>query len=238
MKVARRTIGNLARRLQVGLRTRLEIILDWTACGEFQILSALIGLEGRAVPVLQWSVRKWEFRTSQNAFEYEMLRCLRRLIPRAQPTTIVADRGFGRTELFRFLDELGFGYCIRIKGDAWTEFAGYAGPLKAYPVQVGQTFKLASVRSHKRQRYALKLVINCARITGTVSTWLLATNLPDQARCIVDVYRRRFWCEEAFRDQKQAFKLEAVRVTTAERLDNLLLALALVFFILACIGRA
>jgi hypothetical protein len=31
------------------------------------------------------------------------------------------------------------------------------------------------------------------------STWLLATNLPDQARSIVEVYRRRVWCEEAFR---------------------------------------
>jgi hypothetical protein len=224
MKVARRTIGTLSRRLQVGPRKRLELILDWTSCGEFQILEALIGIEGRAVPVLQWSVHKWAFRKSQNAFEYEMLRCLRRVIPRAQPTTIVADRGFGRTALFRVLTEL------------WVEFAGHAGPLTHYPVRVGQTFKLARVRYHKRERYALKLVVTCARIKGTASTWLLATNLPDQAGCIVDVYRRRFWCEEAFRDQKQAFRLEAVRVTTAERLDNLLLALAIVFFILALIG--
>jgi hypothetical protein len=236
MKVARRTIHSLSRRLRVGPRKRLEIILDWTSCGQFQILSALIGIEGRAVPVLQWSIRKWEFRKSQNAFEYQMLRALRRCVPRSQPTTIVADRGFGRTELFRFLDALGFCYCIRIKGDAWVEFAGHAGPLKDYAVGVGQTFKLARVRYHKTQRYELKLVINCARIEGKASTWLLATNLPDQARSIVDVYRRRFWCEEAFRDQKQAFSLEAVRVTTAERLDNLLLALAIVFFILAIIG--
>jgi DDE family transposase len=236
MKVARRTIHSLSRRLRVGPRTRLEIILDWTSCGEFQILSALIGIQGRAVPVLQWSVRTWEFRKSQNAFEYQMLRCVRRCVPHSQPATIVADRGFGRTELFRFLDALGFGYCIRIKGDAWAEFTGHAGPLKDYPVTVGQTFKLPRVRYHKKQRYELKLVLTCARIEGTASTWLLATNLPDQARCIVDLYRRRFWCEEAFRDLKQAFRLEAVRVKTAERLDNLLLVLSIVFFILAIIG--
>ena len=236
MKVARRTIHNLSRRLRLGPRKRLEIILDWTSCGEFQILEALIGIHGRAVPILQWSVRKWEFRTSQNAFEYQLLRALRRCVPRNQPTTIVADRGFGRTQLFRFLEELGFFYCIRVKGDAWAEFSEHAGPLRDYAVAVGQTFKLSRVRYHKRQRYALKLVLNCARIEGTASTWLLATNLPDQARCIVDVYRRRFWCEEAFRDQKQAFNLEAVRVKSAERLDNLLLALAIVFFLLAIIG--
>jgi transposase len=56
------------------------------------------------------------------------------------------------------------------------------------------------------------------------------------ARQIVNIYRRRFWCEESFRDLKQEFELEAVRVTKASRLENLLLALAIVLLILAVIG--
>jgi hypothetical protein len=234
--IARRQLHALRRRLRLGPRTPLEIILDWTSVGPFQVLSALIGVEGRAVPVLQWSIRKWAFDTSQNAFEYEMLRCLRRILPRSSQSVIVADRGFGRTELFRFLDELGFLYCIRVKGDAWVTFSGYEGALKDYEVRVGQTFKLAPVRYHKRQGYELRLAITCARLKGKASTWLLATNLRATARQIVDVYRRRFWCEETFRDQKQAFKLEAVRVASAEHLDNLLLALGIVFYLLMVLG--
>ena len=235
-KVARRTIHNLCRRQRVSPHKPLEIIVDWTSVGPFQVLSALIGIEGRAVPVLQWSVRKWEFTKSQNAFEYEMLRCLRRCIPPSMRAVIVADRGFGRTELFKFLQELGFFYCIRVKGDAWVEFGGYSGALKAYAVRVGQTFKLTRVRYHKQQRYELKLAINCIQINGKPSTWLLATNLPQTASQIVAIYRRRFWCEESFKDQKQAFKLEKVRLKSAEHLDNLLLALAIAFFLLALIG--
>ena len=194
-KVARRTIHQLRRRLRLRPHRPLEIILDWTSVGDFQLLSALVGVQGRAVPVLQWSVRKWEFRKSQNAFEYDLLRALRRIIPRSEPTAIVADRGFGRTELFRFLDEIGFLYCVRVKGDAWVRFSGYEGALKDYPVQVGQTYKLSRVAYHKRQHYALKLVVNCARVDGKARTWLLATNLRETARELVDIYRRRFWCE-------------------------------------------
>jgi hypothetical protein len=235
-QVARRKIRHLRRRLRLQPHQPLEIIVDWTSVGDFQLLSALVGVAGRAVPVLQWSVRKWEFRKSQNAFEYEMLRALRRVIARSEPVVIVADRGFGRTELFRFLDEIGFLYCIRIKGDAWVRFARYEGALKDYPVHVGQTYKLSRVAYHKRQQYALKLVLTCARIKGKASTWLLATNTRETARHLVDIYRRRFWCEEDFRDLKQAFAIEAVRVKTAEHLDVLLMALAIVVYLLAVLG--
>jgi hypothetical protein len=42
--------------------------------------------------------------------------------------------------------------------------------------------------------------------------------------------------EEDFRDLKQAFKLEAVRVKAAEHLDVLLMALAIVIYLLAVLG--
>jgi hypothetical protein len=64
----------------------------------------------------------------------------------------------------------------------------------------------------------------------------LATDLGLTARQIVDLYRRRFWCEESFRDQKQEFALEQVRVKQAGRLENLLLALAIALLLLAIVG--
>ena len=108
--------------------------------------------------------------------------------------------------------------------------------MRDYRLCVGQTFKLKEVLIHKTKRYPIKLVCNCARIEGKVSSWLLATNLPLTARQIVEIYRRRFWCEESFRDQKQEFELEGVRVKQARRLENLLMALAIVLLILAVIG--
>jgi len=101
---------------------------------------------------------------------------------------------------------------------------------------VGQTFKLSPVLDHKTNRHRLKLALTCAPIKGKISSWLLATDLPLSAHQIVDIYRRRFWCQESFRDPKQEFQLESVRVQLARRLENLWLALAIVFLILAVSG--
>ena len=235
--VAARVIHQLERRLQLKPRQSLEVILDWTWVGPFLVLSALIGIGGRAVPVLQWVVAQGQLKSSQNKIEEEFLRSLRRSIARARSVIIVADRGFGRTSLFEFLPTLNFHYVIRVKGDVWIECPGYQGLLKTYPLSQGQTFKLSSVLYNQRRRLPLKLALTCARIKGKLSSWLLATDLPLSARQIVDIYRRRFWCEESFRDQKQEFGLEGVRVTLARRLENLLVALAIVFLLVAVIGQ-
>jgi hypothetical protein len=235
--VAARLIHQLERRLRLKAGQSLEVIIDWTSVGAYQVLSALIGVGGRAVPVLQWVVAKGDLKSSQNKLEEEFLTSLRRCIARSRPVVSVADRGWGRTSLFQFLPSLNFHYVIRVKGDVWIECRGYQGLLKQYPLLLGQTFKLTPVRYHKRQRLELKLALTCARIKAKVSAWLLATDLPLSARQLVDIYRRHFWCEESFRDQKQEFDLQGVRVTLARRLENLLLALAIVFLLLAVIGQ-
>lgn len=234
--VARRLINQLRRRLQLKLNQPLEIIIDWTSVNRFQLLSAFIPVEGRAVPLLQLVVKKWEFKLSQNSFEEEFIQSLRRCIPESSKAVIVADRGFRRTDLLKFINDLGLGYVIRLKADVWIESSGYSGKLGDYPLSLGQTFKVSNLLIHKQKRYPIKLVFNCAKIEGKVSTWLLATNLGLSAKQIVSIYRRRFWCEESFRDQKQEFELEKVRVKEARRLENLLIALAIVFMIIAVIG--
>jgi hypothetical protein len=234
--VARRLVNQLLRRLALKPLEWLEIIIDWTSVNGFQVLSALIPVEGRAVPILQMAVKKWEFKISQNSFEDEFVQSLRRCIPRGVKAVIVADRGFRRTDFLRFIESLDLGYVIRMKSDVWIECSDYSGKLGDYPLSLGQTFKVNNVLIHKQKRHPIKMVLNCAKIEGKVSSWLLATNLPLSARQIVNIYRRRFWCEESFRDQKQEFEMEGVRVKEARRLENLLLALAIVFLILAVIG--
>lgn len=234
--VARRMIRQLHHRLQLKPTQPLEIIIDWTSVHPFQVLSALVPVEGRAVPVLQWAIEKSKLKAYQNTYEMLFISSLRRCLPRTWKVVIVADRGFQRAEFLQFLKQQGLSFVVRVKGDACIECGKYSGKLKDYPLSVGQCFKLRDVIYHKTKRYRMKLVLNCARIKGKVSSWLLATDLALSGRQIVNIYRRRFWCEESFRDQKQEFELERVRVKQAKRLENLLLALAIVLLILAVIG--
>ena len=234
--VASRLLRQLHHRLKLKPKQYLEVIVDWTSVWPYQVLAALVPLEGRAVPVFEWAVEQWDFQSSQNAYEEQFIRSLRRSIPKTWKVVIVADRGFQRVDFLRCLQQHGFSFVVRVKGDAWVECRGYAGPLRDYPLRVGQCFKLSPCTYHKSKRHPLKLALNCACIEGKVSSWLLATDLGLTARQIVALYRRRFWCEESFRDQKQEFALEQVRVKQAGRLENLLLALSIVLLILAVIG--
>lgn len=234
--LARRLIRQLHHRLQLKAKDHLEVIIDWTSVHPFQVLSALIPVDGRAVPVLQWAIEKSALKAYQNTYEMLFIASLRRCLPKAWRVVIVADRGFQRAEFLQFLKRQGLSFIIRVKGDAFIKRGRYEGKLRDYPLAVGQCFKLSDVVYHKSKRYPMKVVLNCARIKGKVSSWLLATDLGLSARQIVAIYRRRFWCEESFRDQKQEFELEGVRVTKAARLENLLLALAIVLLILAVIG--
>jgi hypothetical protein len=222
--------------LQIKPKDYLEIIIDWTSVHPFRVLSALIPLEGRAVPVLQWAIEKTLLKAYQNTYETLFIALLRRCVPKKWKVIIVADRGFQRADFLSYLKKEGFHFIIRVKGDAWVECSRYSGKLRDYPLGVGQCFKLPRVCYHKTKRYPVKLVLNCARIKGKVSSWLLATDSGLSARRVVNIYRRRFWCEESFRDQKEEFELERVRVTKGARLENLLVALAIVLLIIAVIG--
>lgn len=234
--VARRLLRQLHHRLESQPKQYLEIILDWTTVWPYVVLEALIPLDGRAVPVLSWAAVRGSLTCRQNTLEMEFLASLRRAIPKRWRVVIVADRGFQRTDLLRYIRGLGFSFVIRVKGDAWIKSGRFEGKLRDYPLSTGQRFKLPDVVYHKSKRYGLKVVLNCEKIKGKKCSWMLATDLGLSAGQVVKIYERRFWCEESFRDQKQEFELEAVRVKRAERLENLLLALAIVVMILAIIA--
>jgi hypothetical protein len=235
--VARRILRQLHHRLQIKPTQPLEIIIDWTTVWPFQVLEALIPLDGRAVPVLSWAAQTGSLKCRQNTFEMDFLASLRRCLPKQWRVVIVADRGFHRTELLRYIKGLGLSFVIRVKGDAWIKSGKYEGKLRDYPLSTGQRFKLRDVIYHKTKKCPMKLVLNCEKIEGKVCSWLLATDLGLSAGQVVKIYERRFWCEESFRDQKQEFELEKVRVKQAARLENLLLALAIVLMILAVIAQ-
>lgn len=234
--VARRLIRQLHHRLQIKPKDYLEVIIDWTSCQPFMILSALVPVSGRAVPVLQWAIEKSSLKAYQNTYEMLFIASLRRCVEKRWRVIVVADRGFQRADFLDYLKQQGFHFVIRVKGDAWIECGRYGGKLRDYTLSVGQCFKLRDVCYHKTKRYRMKVVLNSARIKGKECSWLLATDLGLTARQVVNIYRRRFWCEESFRDLKQEFELESVRVTKAARLENLLVALAIVVLMIAVIG--
>ena len=89
-------------------RAKLLVSLDWVDIRPFHCLVLAARLRGRALPLL-WAVYRHEdVYRSPNNLEYGLLRAFRSMVPASTSVTILADRGFGRTEMARVCQALAF----------------------------------------------------------------------------------------------------------------------------------
>ena len=219
----------------------LLIALDWTDIRNFHTLMAAAVMQGRAVPLLWATYTKWKLARSQNNLEEGLLRLLRDLIPPGVPVVLLADRGFGRTELAKVCQQLGFRYLIRIKPDVWVAGASYRGLLSDYPVHKGMAVVLRDVRYRQEDPVVQHVVVRWKPDLPKKrdEPWYLMTDLRRGAVELTNVYGKRMTVEELFRDDKNkrnGFSLRHTKITKPDRVDRLLLVLALAYWLLCGIG--
>jgi hypothetical protein len=151
---------------------------------------------------------------------------------------VLADRGFARGALFAALRARGVDFVVRIRRGTWlTEPDGRCWKLGSEGTARGQVRWHPGVRFARTNGHPSEVVVNaalCWRVPGRranrrkppAEPWYLATTLGCPARALC-WYWRRGWIEQSFRDAKQRFGLERVRVGTPARLTRLLLGLTL-----------
>ena len=95
---------------------RKDIVVAWTDFdADGHLALKLVTRHGRATPLIWLSVHKDELTDARNAYEDAAVRRLAEVLPDDVKVTLLA--GFADTKLFGFLDELGFDYVIRLKGN-------------------------------------------------------------------------------------------------------------------------
>jgi hypothetical protein len=227
----------------------LLIALDWVDIRHFQTLMASVVLKGRAVPLCWASCQKhvYDGHKSRNAFEESLLLVLRSMIPDGQKVILLADRGFGRTELARFCQQHRFDYVIRIQPNVHVRCASYRGKLLDYPVHKGicKLLKQVDYRCKKsgggREGVSQNIVVRWVRDLPARrdECWFLMTSLNAGPAQISKLYGGRMTCEQLFRDHKSkrnGWGLRDMQLQTAARLDRLLLILAIAYLLLCGIG--
>jgi hypothetical protein len=222
-------------------KKRLLVAFDWTEIRNFHTLALVAVIRGRGVPLLWASYPEWELAKSQNNFEEGLLRLLRDMVPPALKVVLLADRGFGRTELGRLCQQLHFHYVIRITPDVWIKTPTYKGKLLDYPVKKGISVLLRNVEYRKNNPVVQHVIVRWKRDLPKKrdECWFLMTDLDGDPTRLSELYGRRMTIEETFRDQKSrrnGFALRNTRIQKAERFDRLLLVLALAYWLLIGLG--
>jgi hypothetical protein len=131
----------------VGPRKSIVVAMDWTDfdAGDRTALALnLVTTHGRATPLLWLTVLKDELKDRRNDYEDLCLARQAEILPEGVAVTILADRGFGDTKLFAYLDTLGFAYVIRFRGNIHVSAAD--GETRAAAAWVGASGRARKLR--------------------------------------------------------------------------------------------
>ena len=224
-------------------KKKLLVALDWVDIKGFQTLVASMVLKGRSIPIAWASTTNhvYDGHRSRNAFEESLLLVLRDMIPRTIKVVILADRGFGRTMLAEFCQKQEFGYLIRIQPSVTVRLKGFHGKLLDYPVKKGIAKVLRQVIYRSDAAITQSVVVrwppNLPRRRD--ECWFLMTDQPGTAHQLCRIYGQRMTIEQLFRDDKSkrnGWSLRDTRITKPDRLDRMLLILAIAYLLICGIG--
>jgi hypothetical protein len=228
----------------VGARKTIVVAMDWTdfdADDQATLALSLVTNHGRATPLLWLSVLKDELKDQRNDFEDVCLARLAQVLPEGVAVMILADRGFGDTKLFDFLDTLGFAYVIRFRGNIHVSAAdGQTRPAAAWVGKGGRARKLRDTEV-TAGRHKVGAVV-CVKAREMKEAWCLAaSNAEATAREIMNYYAKRWTIEPGFRDTKDlrfGMGLSVLRIADPQRRDRLLLLNAFAIVLLTLLGAA
>jgi hypothetical protein len=229
----------------VGARKSIVVAMDWTDFdrdGQATLALNLVTTHGRATPLLWLTVWKEELTERRNDYEDACLVRLKELLPAGCGVTILADRGFGDHKLFAFLDDLGFGYVIRFRGNIRvTDAAGEARPAAEWVGKSGRARKMRGARITASHAYKVGAVV-CVHAKAMKEPWCLAVSDAEASVAeAVNHYAKRWSIEPTFRDAKDlrfGMGLGATRIGEPTRRDRLLLINVFAMALLTMLGAA
>jgi hypothetical protein len=227
----------------LGQRKEIVLALDWTDFDDDDhttLCAYVVTAHGRATPLAWRTVLKSDLKDKRNQYETEMIERLHEAFDPKVHITLLADRGFGDQEFYKFLDLYGWDFIIRFRRDILVEYQGQTQPAGDWLSPTGRPRMMREARvTHKGTKVPAVIVTRAKRMK---QIWCLATTHKDRrAGEIVKLYGKRFTIEETFRDQKDmrfGMGLRATHIRKAERRDRLLLLAALAQALLTLLGAA
>jgi hypothetical protein len=220
---------------------RALVLADWTDMANARLLVFSLPANGRSIPFFGTAVPKKAGDGALIQAENEALAALQRICRNGPKITLVADRGFGNQRWIPRASALGFHFVQRLSGVFYAETEHYIGKLDEMTLRRG-----ARIRDWGRGVLGEDQAIRGRLVTAfdpdAKEPWYLITDLEDASKQeLVSIYRRRWWIETTFRDNKNrdwGLGLASVFLKDYQRYERLFYIVALAFIFLSAHGAA
>lgn len=226
----------------VNSRKKILVTMDWTdfdADDHTVLVLSLVTRSKRALPLIWTVVQKSTLKGTRNLHEKTAVQMLRQALPNDVHMIILADRGFGDTAFFDHLADIEkVDFVIRFKANYLVTSDGVRAKASELVPKNGRIRFFKDARLTGAEKGPHTVVLYKAR--GMKDSWCLASSLNvSNGREIVDLYAKRFECEEAFRDIKDrryGLGLRYTSIANPQRRERLLLIVAITYFLLTLAG--
>ncbi len=230
----------------IGSRAEIVVALDWTSFkgdGHETVVLSMLTRHGRATPLVWRTVLGETLKGNQTGYEDSVLHRLWEVVPEGVKVTVVADRGFNDCKLMKYLvEELGFGYVIRARGNLYiTNTKGERRKAAQWVGSGGRARTLREATVTDSQRYQVATVV-CVHDKDMKEAWcLMASDGKVAGRVLIGYYAKRWGIETSFRDIKDlrfGMGMSSLHISQTLRRDRLLLLSALAIALLTVLGAA
>jgi hypothetical protein len=220
---------------------RLHLALDTSMLwNRYCIVYLSIVVHGRAIPLV-WRTLVHSSASISAEISIEMLKKADQMLADFGPITLLADRGFPSAELLSWFDDQPrWTYVMRICSDTWIN--GTAAPMgcevRRLKLPRGNFRGFQDVRLWVSGKQKTNLLLAYPTGIPVDEPWYLISNAHPSLD-LVWSYAQRFCCEQLFRDQKSGlFQLESSGLRDPERIDRLLLVVAIAVLVGSLQGYA
>lgn len=195
----------------------------------WQVFRLSLAHGGRAIPLV-WLVLPGQGLTQMEKLETMLTRAATFLNPRVKQVVFVADAGFRDCDWAQLCLKIGWNYGIRIACNTYVTLTnGWYGSIEHLGVRPGHRRYYQQVWLTQAQKLCTNLTVTWTPGDEKQAPELLAviSNQP-AAHARLREYAVRMHTEESFRDDKSGgFDMAHTRLQHADRLERLLLALAI-----------
>lgn len=202
---------------QLPKRGKIRLAIDWTIEKPHHLLVISLVTGARAVPIY-WraydeNVLKGRMRRYEMSVIKRVIQVLQKQINKRR-LRLTADRGFADVDLAQLFETLGVEYIIRVKNSTKVFFQGEWQKLRQLRFQ-GNSRHRNFGRIYYCESSPQKLYVTMSRVRnqeGKWEIWYLLSNRFHGGKQAAQEYRRRFGCEEGFRDIKWELGFSQARI--------------------------